>query len=198
VGSRKCKNEQCGKRFKVPNDTPPYVRWCNDECKIEVGVQEVQKARRRAERASKAAIKKKKKEHSSQKRKLQQENVKTREKAARSACHKYIRERDKNDNCICCDKPLGETYHAGHFLPSGNNSILRYDEFNIHAQRVDCNYFRGGDSGDYERNLRKKIGDEKVDRLLSMRGHGPVKRTAEDYSEIEQYFKRKLALLSRE
>ena len=123
-------------------------------------------------------------------------DIKTRKKAAKVACHKYIRTRDKNNGCICCDRPLGKNFDAGHFLESGNNSFLRYHEDNIHAQSVHCNQYKGGDSGDYEANLRLKIGDERVDWLKANKG-GVVKRTAVDYKAIEVYFKEKLKQLEK-
>ena len=119
-------------------------------------------------------------------------DVKTRKEAAKKACHAYIRYRDRKDNCICCNKPLGNDYHAGHFYESGNNPLIRYDEDNIHGQRLDCNYFKGGGrSGDYEANLRRKIGSPRVDRLNTLTG-GTIKRSAAEYREIEVYYKNKL------
>mgnify|MGYP002640844548 FL=1 len=121
-----------------------------------------------------------------------EKDVKTRKAAAKKACHAFIRYRDKDQLCICCNKPLGNDYHAGHFHESGNNPLIRYDENNIHGQRLDCNYFKGGGrSGDYEANLRLKIGNDKVDKINSMKG-GTIKRTAKDYREIEVYYKNKL------
>ena len=120
--------------------------------------------------------------------------LKKTKESARIACHLYIRERDIGKLCPCCNKPLGEDYHAGHFIPSANNPKIRYDEDNIHGQRASCNLFEDGDSGDYEKNLRVRIGDERVDRLLENKG-GVVKRTIEDYNIIEKYFKEKLRVL---
>ena len=120
--------------------------------------------------------------------------LKTRKRATKEICHKYIRLRDKNELCICCNKPLGDDYHAGHYLESGNNPKARYDEDNIHGQRLHCNKFKGGDSGFYRVNLIKKIGLERVERLEGLKG-GAVKRTCEDYKEIESYYKKKLKKL---
>jgi hypothetical protein len=121
--------------------------------------------------------------------------VKTRKRAAKEACHLYVRTRDKNQLCICCDRELGENYQAGHYLESGNNPLVRYEEDNINGQRLDCNYFKGGDSGLYRVNLIKKIGLNRVLRLESMKG-GAVKRTAQDYKKIEDYYKDKLKQLN--
>ena len=131
------------------------------------------------------------KEHKKLKREFYDNDIKTRKAGAKKACHDYIRARDKGKLCPCCNEPLGDTFHAGHFLESGNNPAIRYDEDNIHGQRVYCNTFRGGNPVGYEKGLRERIGDKRVDRLFSMKGD-PVKRTAEDYKEIEQYYKQKL------
>jgi len=86
--------------------------------------------------------------------------------------------------------------HAGHWLESGNNPIIRYNENNINSQLAYCNTYKGGDSGDYEANLRLKIGDRKVDQLKRFKGskiRGKVlKRTADDYRAIEKHYKQKL------
>ena len=143
------------------------------------------------EQSSKKKEKASKKVFAEKKRKFYENDVKTRKKAAKLACHLYIRTRDKDLNCMCCERPLGKNYDAGHFLESGNNPKIRFHEDNIHAQSVYCNQYKGGDSGDYEGNLRKKIGDSKVDWLKSQKG-GAMKRTAQDYKEIELYYKQKL------
>lgn len=133
--------------------------------------------------------------HKQKKKEYNENKLSTRKRATKEVCHKYIRERDKDELCICCNEPLGNDYHAGHFLESGNNPKIRYDEDNIHAQRSYCNTFKGGDSGFYKENLIKKIGLERVERLLSLKG-GTVKRTANDYREIESYYKDKLVKIN--
>ena len=147
------------------------------------------------EKARLNQAKKAKQENMDRKRKFYDGDIKTRKAAAKKACHEYIRARDASDPCICCGRPLGAKYDAGHFLESGNNSFLRFNEDNIHAQSVYCNQYKGGDSDDYEGRLRLKIGDERVNYLLANKG-GIVKRTAQDYKEIENYYKNKLSELT--
>lgn len=142
-------------------------------------------------------VKEEKKAHSKKKREFYDKDIKTRKKAAKDACHAFIRARDRGKPCICCDRPWDESIQAGHFQPSGSNPLIRYDESNINGQLLHCNYYKGGDSGDYEKNLRVKVGDEKVDELLSKTG-GVVKWTADMYKEIEVYYKRKLKELEGE
>lgn len=142
------------------------------------------------EKEAKRAVKADNKKHAERKREYRANDTKIRKAAAKKSCHLYIRARDAKNGCICCHRPLGKNYDAGHFIESGNGSFLRYHEDNIHAQSVYCNQYKGGDSGDYEENLRAKIGDERVDWLKANK-NVIVKRTAQDYKAIEDEYNRK-------
>ena len=166
--------------------------FCNMGHAIKWSVKKAKKDKLKKIKKAESVVKK---VHAKQKREFYDNDLKTRKTAAKTACHLYIRTRDKNDGCICCGRPLGKNYDAGHFLESGNNSFLRYHEDNIHAQSVYCNQYKGGDSDDYEGRLRIKIGDSKVDWLKANKS-GTVKRTADDYKEIELHYKDKLKQLT--
>lgn len=183
VGKRKC--PQC-KSYNAPEDGV-LIRnslYCNMDCAVLKAKQGIPKGR---------AIKAKaeKKEHSKKKKAFYQSDLKTRKAAAKYWCHRYIKLRDQHEKtCICCDRPLVGSIDSGHWLESGNNPVIRYHEDNIHSQLTYCNNYQGGDSGDYEKNLRAKIGDERVDYLKSQKGKS-IKRTAQDYIEIENHYKAK-------
>ncbi len=165
-------------------DFKPYSttqRVCSVTCAIEFNRQK--------------DIKKTKKSDAARKKAFQVSDLTLRKNAARAACHRYIRLRDKGLPCICCNRPLNHHINAGHYLESGNNPRIRYDEDNIHNQSIYCNQYKGGNSDDYRGNLIKKIGIKKVERLESLKG-GTMKRTCEDYLEIEQYYKAKLKVLN--
>ncbi|MHC4397941.1 MAG: recombination protein NinG [Planctomycetota bacterium] len=180
--TRRCKN--C-KRKNIVFVLVNTAAFCNWDCAIEFG----------KKKASEDKVKAVKKKDAKQKREFKQSDLKTRKEAAKKACHAYIRQRDNGLPCICCGRVINGAVHAGHFLESGNNPKIRYDEDNIHAQSGYCNTYKGGDSDDYQGRLRLKIGSERVDLLLSKKG-GTVKRTAEDYIEIETYYKEKLKQLN--
>ncbi|MEY8200470.1 MAG: recombination protein NinG [Colwellia sp.] len=115
---------------------------------------------------------------------------------AKSICHLYIRTRDKGKLCACCNRPLGETFHAGHFMESANNTAIRFDETNIHGQREDCNIMHGGDFGSFDKNLRIRIGDDAVERLIRIAKRRVVAKLAlDDYLEIIEHYKTKLEVL---
>lgn len=157
-------------------------------CASAYAIERSTKARERQLLKAKQAEKQK---HAKRKREFYENDVKTRAAAAKVACHQYINARDKGKPCICCGREINGNPHAGHFLESGNNPLIRYNEDNIHSQLNYCNMYQGGNSDDYEGRLRLKIGDKRVDYLLANKG-GTMKRTAQDYKEIEDYFRAKL------
>jgi hypothetical protein len=184
VAKLRCKH--CKEYFKRETMVQfPSGRFCTKDHAVQWSIDNQDKGRKKIDQAERKAINQAKKS-----------NLKTRKDAAKKACHDYIRVRDSGKPCICCGKPLGTNYHAGHFLESGNNPQIRYDEDNIHGQRLDCNFFRGGDSGSYKENLIDKIGEFAVNQLLNLQG-GTVKRTPDDYLVIEKYYKEKLKELQK-
>jgi len=175
---RKCKN--CGERVRnyiVVNN----VAYCSFESMVQYGIKNKAKG--------------KKIKHAAQKKEYNENKLSTRKRATKEACHLYIRTRDKDKPCPCCGEPLGDDFHAGHFWESGNFPFLRFNEDNIHGQKASCNTFKGGDSGFYRQNLIKRIGIERVTYLDDNRSN-KVKLNADDYREIEQYFKAKLKALN--
>lgn len=122
---------------------------------------------------------------------LKEEDKAFHSKRARYYCHKYIRERDQGKPCISCGKPLAGTFHAGHFKTDGNHAILRYNEDNIHGQCIQCNLYKSGNVVEYEKNLRERIGNERVDALLNMCKE-PKHYSIEELKEIQEIYKDKL------
>lgn len=184
---RKCKN--CGEsKDRETMFIHGVSAYCSKESMIKWAIANQAKGRKKIELSDR-------KIHAKRKRAFYDTDIKTRKAAAKHACHAYIRERDRGNPCICCGRPLGKNFDAGHFLESGNNPQIRYDEDNIHAQSVYCNQYQGGNSSDYRARLVIKIGADNVDRLECMRG-GVVKRSCDDYRAIESYYKAKLKELT--
>lgn len=186
MANSKLKCRQCGERFdRVGMLQINGGNFCSFDHAAEYGRAKALKTRQAEFRKKTATMKR---EHN-------ESDLKVRKNAARKACHDYIKARDLGKPCICCSESLGDVFHAGHWHPSNMNPFIRYHEDNIHGQRVDCNYFKGGDSGSYAKNLIEKIGQERFDWLEENKSK-PIKRTAEDYKEIEQYYKNKLKQLT--
>jgi hypothetical protein len=165
-------------------------KFCTHKCLVNYGINATDKLLKKTKLNEK-------KEHNKRKKKFYDNDLKTRKGAAKRACHTYIKARDKGLPCICCNRPMNNSkIDAGHYLESGNNPLIRYNADNIHSQlSVNCNKMHGGNSDDYRGNLIKKIGLTRVERLERMKG-GTIKRTCEDYKEIENYYKAKLKNLN--
>ena len=83
--------------------------------------------------------------------------------------NKYVRLRDEKQGCISCDKDRywhGQ-WHASHLKSRGANSALRFHLWNIHKACSVCNNYLSGNVAEFERRLRVRIGDDKVDYLNS-------------------------------
>jgi len=171
----------------------PMGYLCSEDCLHAIIKKGKKKHRKQAQKQVRRIIKRKQKDLKTKNwkimRKYQKSDRSIRKEATRRSCHRYIREKDKGNLCICCNKPMIEGT-AGHFLESGTNPKIRYDEDNIHLQRKDCNFFHGGDSGMYRVNLIKKIGLKRVLRLEGLKG-GLDTRTTSHLWHIEQYYKKK-------
>lgn len=119
-------------------------------------------------------------------------------RAAQKEFNAYIRERDKDQPCICCQRPLGEGdvgggYDCGHYRSTGSAPHLRFDERNAHAQRKQCNRYGAGRAVDYRIGLIARIGREAVEALeADNRVH---KWTHEELREIRATYKAKLKAL---
>lgn len=85
--------------------------------------------------------------------------------------NKFIRFRDSKNGlgvCISSGRTLrvpSANAQAGHFYSAGKYPELRFDEDNVHLQSKSDNYFVSGNLIEYRKNLIKKIGIERVERL---------------------------------
>lgn len=130
--------------------------------------------------------------------KLKREQLKTRSdyiKEAQIAFNAFIRERDKDQLCICCGKPLqsgtvGGEYDCGHYRSVGSAPHLRFDERNAHAQRKQCNRYGAGRAVDYRLGLIARIGIENVERLEA--DNEPRKLDVENLIAIRNEYRCKL------
>jgi hypothetical protein len=129
-------------------------------------------------------------------------------KEAQVEFNAYIRERDKDKPCISCgicNPPMmpGGQWDAGHFLSRGAYPELRFDEDNCHKQCKSCN--GGGGkfahkartvSEQYERNLPRRIGQERFERLTGP--HELVKWDRDTLRQIKVIYRAKVRTLKKE
>jgi len=85
---------------------------------------------------------------------------------------KFIRARDANwqgyCQCISCStvKKWNQGIDAGHFIPVGSDSALKYNEMNVNAQcSYACNRMKSGNLAEYRLRLISKYGKEAVEKL---------------------------------
>jgi hypothetical protein len=112
-------------------------------------------------------------------------------KIAQTAFNAFIRERDKDKGCISCGKSLNKKFDAGHYHNANNNWSVRFDEYNVHGQCVECNQHKHGNLIEYTYNLPKRIGHEMMDDLLRRRNQ-TRKFSIEELKEITATYKQKL------
>lgn len=154
-----------------------------------------EKVERAARRAEKAAAKAK---------------LKTRAdylKEAQAAFNAWVRERDRDQPCICCgsygageDWLTGGKWDAGHFLSRGSHPELRFEPDNCHKQLKSCNagsskYARKGRTvaEGYRERLIAKIGLARVEWLEGP--HEPRHYTIEELQAITARYRAEIRKL---
>ena len=114
-------------------------------------------------------------------------------KIAQTHFNTYIRERDKNNVCISCQKPPLKK-NAGHFFNANNHYNIRFDEDNVHLQCEHCNTFLSGNLIFYRENLIKKIGIKSFE-ALENKARITRKFTISEVKEIIEIYKAKIKTL---
>jgi ssDNA-binding Zn-finger/Zn-ribbon topoisomerase 1 len=109
-------------------------------------------------------------------------------KKVQIAFNTFIRQRDKNQLCISCQKPLPLKYDAGHFYSVGNYPAIRYNLDNCHAQCIHCNHHRGGNIHEYKIGLIKRIGEDRVEALTEIR-NASRKYSVPELKEMLEFYK---------
>lgn len=102
----------------------------------------------------------------------------------------YIRQRDKDQLCISCQKPPLKK-NAGHFYNSHNHYNVRFDERNVHLQCEHCNFFLSGNLIPYRENLIKKIGVQEFEDLSKI-ANETRKFNIQEVKELINIYKNKI------
>ena len=95
----------------------------------------------------------------------------------------YIRTRDKDNNCISCNKKLVGKYDAGHFFSVGAYPNLRFNENNVFGQCVHCNRDKHGNVKEYDLRIQNILSKEDYNQLLNDRNK-PALLGIEDVKEL--------------
>ena len=157
-------------------------------CSVECGIADAQKKREQKEAQAKAVQRKIDKERLEQLKSISQVA-----NDVQRVFNEYIRLRDNGLPCIACGKAWGYTQHASHYVPSGRNSALRFNEDNVHGGCSECNTHKSGNLIQYRIGLVEKIGEERVKALEY--NHETKKWTREELDEIKETYRQKIKLL---
>ena len=178
IKEKKCKN--CKELFK------PYTslqKYCTKEICLKVFIEQ-EKAKKWAKTKSKM--------------KAELMTLQDWIKIAQTNFNTYIRERDKqlNNPCISCRKPLVAKYDAGHFFNANNHWNVRFDERNVHSQCVHCNRNLHGNLLEYRKQLEFYYG---ITWLIELEKDAKKTRkfTIEEVKEINETYKRKIKELKQ-
>lgn len=96
----------------------------------------------------------------------------------------WVRSTGKKE-CYTCHRK-SDTLQCGHFV-SRSYLVTRWEPDNCRPQCVGCNLYGSGKPLDFEENLKKEIGAERVEEMKLSR-HRILKLTPQWYlSEIERY-----------
>lgn len=113
---------------------------------------------------------------------------------AQKVFNTYIRMRDKNKNCISCDKKLIGKFDAGHFFSVGAYPNLRFNENNVHGQCVHCNRDKHGNVKEYDLRLQNILSKEEYNKLLEDRNK-PLKLDITEVKELIKTYREKIKQL---
>lgn len=83
----------------------------------------------------------------------------------RTACHDYIKLRDKGKPCVSCGQPWSKDHQAGHWKKAELFTTLRFNERNIHNQCEGCNLFNDGNVQEYGNRIHLRIGRKAKEEL---------------------------------
>lgn len=172
--SKKCRNTDCRKSFRVETQMAAKATWCSTDCALVI-------LQRKREKAKAEKEKRERREYREAK-----ERIKSKGDYAQSAqddFNAWVRERDYGQPCISCGTTANVQYAAGHYRTVGACKALRFEPLNVHRQcNRNCNSGKSGNIVEYRIGLVKKIGLEKVEWLEGP--HEPVRYTVEDYKAI--------------
>ena len=137
------------------------------------------------------------KDHKARKAEFYINDLKTRREAAVYWFNRFIRLRDAGNGCTSCGNANPSIkYDAGHYVPAGRCSALRFNEYNVNLQcSVVCNQHMSGNRSAYRIGLIAKYGQEVVDFLDGE--HATIKTTVAWYQSIEDTYKQKCKELEK-
>lgn len=113
--------------------------------------------------------------------------------------NEFIRKRDSGKRCVSCQSP--QFQHASHFYSAGKYELLRFNEDNVHGGCLKCNYFMSGNLLEYRKELEKRIGKERLEKLDILADQSKrirvLKRDRFFYEDVIKTYKKKIKQLEK-
>jgi len=105
--------------------------------------------------------------------------------------NKYIRLRDREKGCVSCGIPLNNRkFDAGHFYATTYEG-LRFHEWNVHGQCVQCNQHEHSNPHEYRRRITNRITPDQLQWLDDNR-YTPLKLTIPEMKKMIDTYKQKI------
>lgn len=174
---KKCRNPACGQTF-LPQRMGQHV--CSPACGL--AIKDVNQ-----DKAKKAIAHTERLEHKAAKERIKSKGDHAKE--TQSIFNEWIRLRDKDMECVSCDKPASwkGQWHASHFLSVGSSPENRFNPLNVHKSCSVCNAHLSGNIHGYLPKLIERIGQEAVDVLKGPQE--PKRYTIEDLQAIKKHYR---------
>lgn len=120
--------------------------------------------------------------------------------SVKKVCHEYIRLRDEGKPCISCGTQWHKDFHAGHYYKAELFSSLKFNEYNINGQCVQCNLREEGNVNKYSLNLPERIGGVLFSALTSLAEQDKkqdFKWDRERLNSIRSYYQERLKRIKK-
>lgn len=187
---KKC--PECGNKFQPSRQMQPCCD--SDKCREQFAIRHAEATRKRRQMER---VKTQRAEKRADADKLARLKPGYLEGKMQDSVNEYVRIRDFEEGCISCDKDRywNGQWHAGHMIPRGRSSFLRFHLWNLNKQCSQCNKHNGGMVAEHERGIALRYGPERLEFLK----HAPRSRRYEDDYLIRgaKIFRRKTRILKK-
>lgn len=182
MGNAKRRCPSCKKYNKVDDGVMINNSvYCDIECAVTHGKKNAPKVKAKINKEAEKARLSRLRERSKELKPLKywQDNL-------QKAVNKYVMLLRRDRPCISCGN--SNPTEAGHFLSRGAHPNKRYLIENIFPQCHECNVYKSGNAGEYEKSLVAQFGCKFVDDLRSY--NVPLKEQFPHWSDYEKETKR--------
>lgn len=188
-GNRKRKCKSCDAKLPACDGYIVGVNFvCSKECGFELANKALQKGREKQLAKANKELARKQKEATAKHRERKKEVklLKWWQDTLQALVNQFVMQVEKKgEPCVSCGNP--NPTEAGHFLSRGAHPNKRYLVNNIFPQCHECNVYKSGNAGEYEKTLIARFGIEFVDDVKSY--NVPLKEQFPHWKDYENEIK---------